>query len=92
MTTVAGKTSYSIEVLSDVSAYLEINSSEPLTGLDGKNAYYSYLLIIEGEPDILLDDQVIDQNGNQYSVKGITPFKDNTDIPNHTECLLYRKI
>ena len=92
MTTTSGKTSYSIEVLSDVSAYLEPNGSMPEQGLDGKNAYMSYLGVLDGQPNIKLDDKVIDEDGNEYSVKGITPFKGNTDIDNHTELLLFKKI
>lgn len=87
---VDGKQSYSeTYTLENVEAYIEPINAEAAKNFE-ENIFLLFTLIIDGVVDILISDLVVDDEGDEYTVKGVKPFKGG-DVPSHTEAVIVKK-
>lgn len=88
-TTTNGKKTYpATYTLEGVQCYIERASAEIAVMYGDIPAFKKYLMICEKVEDIVVGDLVIDSEGNEYTVYADQAFKNNVDVPNHTEVLM----
>lgn len=85
-----GKDQYTDDVLSSTEVFIE-----PLNDQAAKNyAEYDmnllFLMVGDGILDILISDSVTDDEGTNYVVIGVKPYKGG-EIPSHTEVVMFKK-
>jgi len=91
LTLSSSKETYSASTtLSGLPCYIEHINPELAAMFDGANAFYTYKCFVDGTPDIVISDKVIDQASNEYIVFGVQKYSNNVDVDNHTEILMHK--
>lgn len=86
-----GKETYSgPNLLADVQVWIEKMSLEDSQVWTGGSSLALNLMIMDGLPDIKRSDKITDEDGVEYFVYGVQPFKGG-DVPSHTEVALSSK-
>lgn len=91
-TSSGGKDTYSASAtLTAVPAYVERLGEDRASMFDQIASYDVYRCFLEGSPDIDVGDKVVDASSRTYVVYEVKPYEGNTDAPDSTQVIMYKK-
>lgn len=82
------------DIYTDIPAYIERLDPNVAAILDSPAVFETYNCFIPEGFDVRIKDQVTDNRGNIYNVRGVSVFEDNTEIgsmSNHTELIIVKQ-
>lgn len=93
LATTSGKETYeSAATVEDEPCYLVMSSPDIAVMFENVPAYEVFSCYMDDAQDIIISDKVVDDQGNEYIVKKVTKYENNSDLPNDTtELVMFKK-
>lgn len=77
--------------LTGLDVYLEKAQPEVTAFMDEQSALNTFKMWTDDIFDIVIGDKVVDQDSNNYIVKGVQKYSNNVDVENHMEIIITQK-